>query len=94
YQVHMKQLEAPLARLTAGGIRLSPVLSGDETARIYRDLWNGWRRVEQRYFQTCQRDAIHDTEQTLNILIDHMLNSVQTLTGLLYFLPRYMRENR
>ncbi|MBB6429063.1 PP2C family protein-serine/threonine phosphatase [Algisphaera agarilytica] len=94
YQAHLAQLEVPLARITAGGIRLSPVLKGDETARIYRDLWNGWRRVEQRYFFTCQRDAIHDTEQTLNILIDHMLHSVQTLTGLLYFLPRFMRESR
>lgn len=94
YQAHLDQLEKPLARLTGGGIRLSPVLKGDETARIYRDLWNGWRRVEQRYFVTCQRDAIHDTEQTLNILIDHMLNSVQTLTALLYFLPRFMREHR
>ncbi len=94
YQAHLAQLQKPLARLTAGGIRLSPVLKGDETARIYRDLWTGWRRVEQRYFVTCQRNAIHDTEQTLNILIDHMLNSVQTLMGLLYFLPRFMREHR
>lgn len=94
YQAHLDQLEKPLKRLTGGGIRLSPVLRGDETARIYRDLWTGWRRVEQRYFVTCQRDAIHDTEQTLNILIDHMLNSVQTLTALLYFLPRFMREHR
>lgn len=94
YQRHLLQLEEPLQRLTAGGIRLSPVLKNDETACIYRDLWTGWRRVEQRYFQTCQRDAIHDTEQTLNILIDHMLQSVQTLTGLLYFLPRFMRESR
>ncbi|MEM1108912.1 MAG: protein phosphatase 2C domain-containing protein [Planctomycetota bacterium] len=94
YQDHMAQLEKPLTRLTGGGIRLSPVLQGDETARIYRDLWAGWRRVEQRYFATCQRDAIHESEQTLNILIDHMLNSVQTLTGLLYFLPRFMRESR
>jgi len=94
YQNHLAQLEVPLKRVTAGGIRLSPVLKGDETARIVRDLWTGWRRVEQRYFHTCQRDAIHDTEQTLNILIDHMLHSVQTLTGLLYFLPQFMRERR
>ncbi|MEO1236926.1 MAG: SpoIIE family protein phosphatase, partial [Planctomycetota bacterium] len=94
YQQHLGELEKPLQRLTAGGIRLSPVLKNDETARILRDLWTGWRHVEQRYFVTCQRDAIHDTEQTLNILIDHMLNSVQTLTGMLYFLPRFMRETR
>jgi len=94
YQSHLDQLRTPFNRLAGGGIRLSPVLTGDETARIYKDLWAGWRRVEQRYFVTCQRDAIHESEQTLNILIDHMLNSVQTLTGLLYFLPRFMRESR
>lgn len=94
YQQHLSDLEKPLRRLAGGGIRLSPVLRSDETARIYRDLWNGWRHVEQRYFVTCQRAAIHDSEITLNILIDHMLNSVQTLTGLLYFLPRFMREGR
>ncbi|MEM7625852.1 MAG: protein phosphatase 2C domain-containing protein [Planctomycetota bacterium] len=94
YQAHVGELEKPLSRVTAGGIRLSPVLTGDQTARIYQDLWNGWRRVEQRYFATCQRPAISDTEQTLNILIDHMLNSVQTLTGLLYFLPRFMRPRK
>ncbi|MEM6458597.1 MAG: protein phosphatase 2C domain-containing protein [Planctomycetota bacterium] len=92
YTQHLGLLEAPFKRLTGGGIRLSPVLRGDQTARIYRDLWAGWRRVEQRYFVTCQRDAVHETEQTLNILIDHMLQSVQTLTGLLYFLPRFMRD--
>lgn len=92
YREHMAVLEKPLSRITGGGIRLSPVLTGDQTARIYQDLWNGWRRVEQRYFATCQRPAISDSEQTLNILIDHMLNSVQTLTGLLYFLPRFMRN--
>ncbi|MEL7088628.1 MAG: hypothetical protein AAGL98_09355, partial [Planctomycetota bacterium] len=91
YQQHLADLGKPLSRVTAGGIRLSPVLSGDQTALIYRDLWNGWRRVEQRYFATCQRPAISATEQTLDILIDHMLNSVQTLNGLLYFLPRFMR---
>lgn len=91
YQAHMEELTKPLSRITAGGIRLSPVLTGDQTGRIYQDLWAGWRHVEQRYFATCQRRAISDTEQTLNILIDHMLNSVQTLTGLLYFLPRFMR---
>jgi protein phosphatase len=91
YSEHLAQLENPLTKLTGGGIRLSPLLSSDETARIYRDLWRGWRRVEQRYFVTCQRDAIHESEATLDILINHMLASVQTLAGLLKFLPRYMR---
>ncbi len=94
YSQHLEQLETPLRRITAGGIRLSPVLSGDQTAAIFGDLWLGWRRVEQRYFATVQRDTIDPEETTLNLLINHMLQSVQTLTGLLYFLPRFMREQR
>ena len=91
YQRHLDTLERPLSRVMGGGLRLSPILSGDETARIYKDLWRGWRQVERRYFATCQRDAIHASEQTLDILIAHMLSSVQTLAGLLEFLPRFMR---
>ncbi len=91
YQRHLDTLEQPLSRIMHGGIRLSPVLTGDETARIYSDLWRGWRKVEQRYFATCQREAVHASEATLDILIAHMLSSVQTLAGLLHFLPRFMR---
>ena len=91
YSQHMSELEPPLSRLTGGSIRLSPVLTSDETAQIYKDLWSGWRRVEHRYFATCQRSAITATDQTLNILIDHMVHSVVTLGGLLQFLPRFMR---
>lgn len=94
YQGHLDALAEPLKKIMSGGVRLSAVLSGDETAQIYRELWTGWRRVEQRYFSTCQRPAISATEQTLNILIDHMLASVQTLAALLVFLPRFMREVR
>ncbi len=94
YQTHLRELEKPLTRITGGGIRLSTVLNPDQTARIFRDLWTGWRHVEQRYFLTCQRDAIGDSDQTLNVLIDHMVHSVQTVKGLLYFLPHFMREER
>ncbi len=86
----MKTLRPPLTRLTSGRVVLSPVLAAHETASVVRDLWTGWRQVEQRYFATCQRDAIHESEQTLDILVSHMLASVQTLTGLLLFLPRFM----
>ncbi|MEM1026447.1 MAG: protein phosphatase 2C domain-containing protein [Planctomycetota bacterium] len=92
YREHLEQLKPPLARLTAGGIRLSPLLTGDETAAIYRKLWNDWQHVEQRYFRVCEREAKHGQELTLDILITHMLNSVRTLGGLLEFLPRYMRD--
>ena len=72
-------------------MRLSPILTSDETALIIRVLWRDWRHVEQRYFRACQRDAISETEQTLNILINHMLHSVHTLIGLLEFFPKFMR---
>lgn len=92
YQEHMQQLEAPLTRITGGTVRLSPILTGEETAMIYKYLWSDWRRVEQRYFAVNQREATSPAEATLDILIAHMLNSVQTLQGLLYFLPRFMRD--
>ncbi|MEM9751963.1 MAG: protein phosphatase 2C domain-containing protein [Planctomycetota bacterium] len=92
YTKHLDQLRPPLDRLTAGGIRLCPLLTGDETAAIYRKLWHDWQQVEQRYFRVCSREAKHGREATLDILITHMLNSVRTLGGLLEFLPRYMRD--
>ncbi|MEM8783640.1 MAG: protein phosphatase 2C domain-containing protein [Planctomycetota bacterium] len=92
YAAHPEQLQPPLKRLTGGGIRLSPLLTGDETAAIYGKLWHDWQRVEQRYFRVCQREAKHGREATLDILITHMLNSVRTLGGLFEFLPRYMRD--
>ena len=90
YVGFMKALQPPLTRITSGRVVLSPVLTAPETASIVRDLWTGWRRVEQRYFATCQRDAIHESENTLDVLVNHMLGSVQTLAGLLTFLPRFM----
>lgn len=92
YEQHLQQLKEPLKQIMSGRVRLSTVLTGDETAAIYRDLWTGWRRVENRYFMTCQREAQHTHEGTLDVLIDHMLQSVQTLSGLLEFLPRFMRD--
>ncbi len=92
YQHHLDQLAAPLERLFGGGIRLSSLLTGDDTAGIYRTLWDDWRNVEQRYFKTCERQAKRVDELTLDVLITHMLNSVRTLAGLLEFLPRFMRD--
>ena len=92
YHPHLQQLEIPLQQITAGNVRLSPVLTAQQTAAIFGDLWKGWRRVEQRYFATTQRDADTHSPVTSNDLIDHMLHSVQTLAGLLWFLPRFMRE--
>ena len=90
YETHMQALKEPLDRLASGRVVLCQALAAHETAAIVRDLWTGWRRVEHRYFVTCQRDAFHESEHTLDILIGHMLGSVQTLAGLLTFLPRFM----
>jgi serine/threonine protein phosphatase PrpC len=91
YQEHMRHIEPITAKITDGSVRLSPVLTSDETSRIMKTLWQDWRRVEKRYMATCQRDAIDEDEQTLDVLIDHMLKSVKTLEGLLEFFPRFMR---
>ena len=93
YQGHLSTLEESLNRIMAGDIRLSPLLWPEQTSAIYRELWRSWRNVEQRYFANCQHGSHHESDQTLNILIDHMLHSVQTITGLLYFLPRFMRQS-
>ncbi len=92
YAQHLALLEPPLDRIMSGGVRLSPLLTGDETANIYKTLWQDWRRVEQRYFVTTQREARHGEEKTTDILIGHMLNSVRTFAGLLQFLPKFMRD--
>ena len=91
YQQHLHQLDTPMQRLTDGSLRLSPLLTGDETAAIFRKLWDDWQRVEKRYFHTCNRQAKRVEEITLDVLITHMLNSVRTIAGMLEFLPRYMR---
>jgi len=94
YQHNIKTLEGPLGEITAGRVRLSPVLTAEETGLIFKTLWRDWRRVELRYFTTCQREAIDASEKTLDILINHMRQSVMTLAGLLEFLPRFLREGR
>lgn len=91
YQHNIKQLEGPFAQITGGTVRLCPVLTPEETALIFKTLWRDWRHVERRYFTTCQRDAIDASEKTLDILINHMHKSAQTLAGLLEFLPRFLR---
>lgn len=91
YEALLTELEPIVADMTGGSVRLSPVLAADETALIVKTLWTDWRRVEHRYFATCQRDAISESEQTLNILIDHMYKSVRTLIGLMEFFPRFLR---
>jgi len=92
YTTHAAALDEPLRQITDGTVRLSPILSADETSRIIRTIWRELRRVEQHYFATCQRDAVHASEQTLSILIDHMTQGIRTLQGLMMFFPRFMRR--
>jgi len=79
YEQNLADLDPVVKDLTDGSVRLSSLLHSDETAWIIRTLWRDWRRVELRYFRACQRDAISETDQALNILIDHMLRGTQTL---------------
>lgn len=90
YEQNLADLDPAVKDLTDGPVRLSSLLHSDETAWIIRTLWRDWRWVELRHFRACQRDAISETDQMLNILIDHMLRSTQTLIGLLQFFPKFM----
>lgn len=91
YAQHMAELEPSFGQLTSGCVRLSAILTSEETATILKALWGDWRRVEEQYFGHCQRDAMHEAERTATALIEHMLCSARTLRGLLEFFPRFMR---
>ncbi len=93
YENHQVELEPFLKAMCNGSVRLSPLLSADETSHIIKVLWDDWRRVEQRYFRVCHREAISEDEQTLDLLIEHMYQSVRTLMGLMEFFPQFMRED-
>ncbi len=90
YSQIMTDLEPNFRDITDGSVRLSPILTGEETGHIIATLWHDWRAVEKRYFNVCNREAISESEQTLTILIDHMVASVRTLIGLLEFFPRFL----
>lgn len=93
YGQHMNVLEPNVAEITNGTVRLSPLLTPQDTALIIKTLWRDWRRVEHHYFANCQRDAISESDQRLNFLIEHMLSSARTLLGLLEFFPHFMRRD-
>lgn len=93
YENHQVELEPFLKAMCNGSVRLSPLLAADETSGILKALWEDWRRVEQRYFRVCHREAISEDEQTLDLLIEHMYQSVRTLIGLMEFFPQFMRED-
>ncbi|MAE62910.1 MAG: hypothetical protein CMJ18_01450 [Phycisphaeraceae bacterium] len=89
YDRHLRDLEPDLSAITDGSTRLCPLLTPLETATILRSLWRDWRRVERRYFATCQRDALGVSERSLNVLIEHMLDSARTMLGLMAFFQRF-----
>lgn len=49
HRLRLEALNEPLERVTAGTVRLSPLLAGDDTAELYRRLWQQWLRLEARY---------------------------------------------
>jgi len=92
YDGWLERIGPALGELTAGHVRLSTLLTGDETAAILRRLWQDWRRIEARYFASCAAGHAAVTDETLDIVVEHMLGSVRTLTGLMEFFPRFLRE--
>ncbi|WP_432798194.1 PP2C family protein-serine/threonine phosphatase [Poriferisphaera sp. WC338] len=94
YEQHMAQLQPVVELITAGQVRLSPMLHSFDTASIVNTLWKDWRRVEKLYFKVAQREPRNRHEQTVNILITHMLQSVNTLRGLLEFFPQFLRPKQ
>jgi PPM family protein phosphatase len=92
YETHHFELSKHLTTITASGVRFSPIMTSDETAHILTTLWRDWRRVEKRYFQLCQESNFDQKQDMLNFLLDHMRNSVNTLIGLMRFLPMFMRN--
>ncbi len=91
YTQHLAALEPRLHDLTRSAPRLSPSLTGQESAELLHKLWQSWRGVEGRYFDACQRGDITTRDTVLTYLIQHMRDSARTLRGLLDALPRLSR---
>jgi protein phosphatase len=89
YDAVMQVLDPLMAKLVCGEARLSPLLSKDDAALIMRTLWTEFRGIERRYFAICRRYALDKRERSLDILIEHMLESTRVLIGLIQFLPAF-----
>lgn len=89
YDTAVKRLEPLIAQLAASDSRLCPLLSNEAAARIIVTLWNELRGIEKRYLAICRRGELDKRERTLDILIEHMLESTRTLVGLVQFLPLF-----
>ena len=100
HEARVDDLAPALELVTAGSVRLSPLLPGDDTAELYRRLWRQWRGVERRYFEAFAPAAqgtpgapagAADPEAAV-VLTGHMFQAVRAMRELLFFLPLFMRE--
>ncbi|MEX2215887.1 MAG: protein phosphatase 2C domain-containing protein [Phycisphaeraceae bacterium] len=92
YRAHQAALMPHLDTLVDQAVRLSPLLTGEETASILDTLWRDWRRVEDRYFSIVEEESFNPKDSIILTLIDHMHSSVRTMIGLMEFFPLFMRE--
>ncbi len=92
YEANQSALVPHLVAIVDHAIRLSPLLTGEETAAILSTLWRDWQRVEDRYLAVCRRESFSPADLALEVLIEQMHGSVSTMIGLMQFFPRFMRE--
>lgn len=92
YEAHQSELVPHLVAIVDHAIRLSPLLTGEETAAILSTLWRDWQRVEERYLAICRRDSFNPADHALDVLVEHMRGTVSTMIGLMEFFPRFMRQ--
>ncbi len=90
YDRHMAALDPLFAEVTSGRTPLCPIIPSDETALILRTLWREYRTVERRYLSIRDRKALTQEERSLDILIEHLLEGVRTMIGLIQFLPNFV----
>lgn len=88
YDAHKAAIEPVISQLVTGQVRISPLLSSEESGRIARALWKDLLYVEQRFFALCLRPLTHLDDRTLEAMVEHMIASVRTIQGLIEFLPR------
>lgn len=88
YEAHKAAFRPLIKQVIDGRVRLSPLLTNDDIARIFGSLLSDWDRVEQRYFDTCASDDLLAQSRGLEGMIQHMTGSARTLSGLCEMLPR------
>lgn len=89
YEQAINTIEPILPRLTDLPDNICAAMSNDDIAQVMRTLWRELRSLERRYFVVCRRDDLDLRERTLELLIEHMIDVVRSMIGLLTFLPRF-----